>query len=351
MTRKLNQLDVSKVFEFIQILNPIVEQFQEWIFTVGLPFLSLEENEVQNDPNEICSILFSSAKASGFAQIQLEQLNLDTAFCVLALQIKILNHHNINAYDYFIEHFKKISFPGQTLEKHHILPKHAGGGNEPSNLIKIPFLEHALLHFVRMHVHNDSGDRVAWYFMRNDTVNGRKERIARAKQLGIGAAFDPKIREQLKNSQRSAYYDPKIQRQNGMKTQQSHKLSNKAFYNSNVQRQLGLKGAATNRSQGTGGFDSKNIAKARETQKQKKSGRHNSKLQRELLLRRHGLWIQGKHYQYSPDVFAPGQAVPSQQKKKIQKFFGEDYITKNHLSELFVAYYLEHGNSQDFKKP
>lgn len=334
MTRQLNQLNVSKVFEFIQILNPILEQFQEWNSTICALFLPPEGDEVQN---KLCSV-------------QLEQFNLETSLCVLALQIQILNNHNINAYNVFIKHFKKISFPGKT-EKHHIIPKHAGGGNESNNLIKIPFLEHALLHFVRMHVHNDSGDRVAWFFMRNDTVQGRKERIERAKQLGIGVAFDPKIREQLKISQRSAYYDPKIQRQNGIKTQQSHQLSNKGFFNSNVQRQLGLKGAATNRSQGTGGFDSKNIAKARETQKQKKSGRHDSKVQRELLLRRHGLWIQGKHYQYSPDVFAPGQAVPSQQKKKTQKFFGEDYITKNHLSELFVAYYLEHGNSQDFKKP
>lgn len=45
------------------------------------------------------------------------------------------------------------------FHKHHKLPKHAGGGNDPENLIKVSIEEHANLHLAR---YLDQGDKEDW---------------------------------------------------------------------------------------------------------------------------------------------------------------------------------------------
>jgi len=44
---------------------------------------------------------------------------------------------------------------------HHIVPKHAGGTDDPSNLLKVTVEEHAELHFARYLKYGELGDWVA----------------------------------------------------------------------------------------------------------------------------------------------------------------------------------------------
>lgn len=45
---------------------------------------------------------------------------------------------------------------------HHIVPKHAGGTDQPSNLIKVTVAEHAAFHYERWVYFGDDRDRLAW---------------------------------------------------------------------------------------------------------------------------------------------------------------------------------------------
>jgi hypothetical protein len=48
------------------------------------------------------------------------------------------------------------------IHKHHILPRHAGGGNEPSNIVKLSIEEHAEAHRELYEKHKRTEDKIAW---------------------------------------------------------------------------------------------------------------------------------------------------------------------------------------------
>jgi hypothetical protein len=48
------------------------------------------------------------------------------------------------------------------IHKHHIIPKHAGGGNEPSNIKKLTLEEHALEHKKLYKKYKRPEDKIAW---------------------------------------------------------------------------------------------------------------------------------------------------------------------------------------------
>ena len=68
------------------------------------------------------------------------------------------------------------------LEKHHILPKHAGGGDEPSNLISISPEDHVAVHMCRYQAFGEKGDELA-YLMRLTDSNERAQLRAKAAVL------------------------------------------------------------------------------------------------------------------------------------------------------------------------
>ena len=45
--------------------------------------------------------------------------------------------------------------------KHHIIPRHAGGTDEPDNLVELTVEDHAIAHLVRYRIYGDDRDRVA----------------------------------------------------------------------------------------------------------------------------------------------------------------------------------------------
>ena len=45
---------------------------------------------------------------------------------------------------------------------HHILPKYAGGTDDPSNLVRLTIEDHAIAHMVRYKIYGDYRDKLAW---------------------------------------------------------------------------------------------------------------------------------------------------------------------------------------------
>lgn len=119
-------------------------------------------------------------------------------------------------------------------EKHHVLPRHANGSDDLSNLVKLTYDDHAIAHYIRWFVYKNENDKIAYQVMMGQDLDLRRERA----RLG-GLAGGPKAQAQ-------------------------HKEQNTGWFNSDGQRARGKKGAAVNCVQGTGGFDPTNLQKANE---------------------------------------------------------------------------------------
>lgn len=46
--------------------------------------------------------------------------------------------------------------------KHHIIPKHRGGSNDPSNLVEVSLTQHAMFHYCEWKLHEKRADYIAW---------------------------------------------------------------------------------------------------------------------------------------------------------------------------------------------
>lgn len=54
---------------------------------------------------------------------------------------------------------------------HHIIPRHAGGTDDPSNLVELTIEDHAIAHEVRYRIYGDDRDRVAALMIRGQISN------------------------------------------------------------------------------------------------------------------------------------------------------------------------------------
>jgi hypothetical protein len=62
----------------------------------------------------------------------------------------LLENHNSDLYKYFLESVQgKASASTEYMEKHHILPRFEGGGDEEDNLVLLSPEEHVFAHFLR----------------------------------------------------------------------------------------------------------------------------------------------------------------------------------------------------------
>lgn len=114
-----------------------------------------------------------------------------------------------NAYDYSICSLQNNAtrVVDRGGEKHHILPKHAGGTDDQSNLIFLTPTEHLIAHWVRWEVFGDINDQSACAFRFGDP-----EAISQARSALVKAA------------------------------RQRDKENGTGFHNSAFQRELGLRG-------------------------------------------------------------------------------------------------------------
>lgn len=53
------------------------------------------------------------------------------------------------------------------FEKHHIIPRHSGGSNDPSNIVLVTKREHLIAHWIRWKVFDEDGDYRAFLFRKS----------------------------------------------------------------------------------------------------------------------------------------------------------------------------------------
>lgn len=68
------------------------------------------------------------------------------------------------------------------LHKHHIIPKHAGGTDDPENLIPLTIPEHAEAHRLLWEQYGKLGDKMAWHMLSGRTEEGEALRLEIARQ-------------------------------------------------------------------------------------------------------------------------------------------------------------------------
>ena len=114
-----------------------------------------------------------------------------------------------NIYEQFITYLKtkQGTYPtGTPLEKHRVIPGHAGGTYEDGeNVICISHSDHALAHFYRFLAYGEKPDKVAYLFM-----VGKSDEAAHALCVLGGSQSAAKHKEK-----KSHFWDPEWQREFG----------------------------------------------------------------------------------------------------------------------------------------
>lgn len=117
-------------------------------------------------------------------------------------------------------------------EKHHIVPKHAGGSDDPSNLVDLGYNDHVIAHWIRWVVVHDECDYGAFQLMINQPEEGRRAIAVAAGKKG------------------------------GKVAQERNRERGEGRFSSELQSQRGQRSAAVNRANGTGAYDPANLQKA-----------------------------------------------------------------------------------------
>lgn len=84
------------------------------------------------------------------------------------------------------------------FHKHHIIPKHAGGTNDPSNLIYLTVEEHAEAHKKLWEEHGRWQDELAWKGLSGQI--GKEEIILKTLQRNLGKTFSEETRSKMRES-------------------------------------------------------------------------------------------------------------------------------------------------------
>ena len=75
--------------------------------------------------------------------------------------------------------------------KHHIIPKHAGGTNESTNIIELSISDHAKAHKLLFLQHGRLRDKLAWKMLAGKTDEAEQIRIILAKEGSQKFLSDP----------------------------------------------------------------------------------------------------------------------------------------------------------------
>lgn len=135
--------------------------------------------------------------------------------------------HPTNIYEQYIEHLKSLENRGlnseESIEKHHIIPKHASGKLGP--IVRCSAKNHTLAHLYRFLVYRDRGDWVP-YVMRKGQKMSPRERALLGTEKGIA---------ELKRLGK-CFFSPKWQSEQGKKGG-----SQKSPKQTHARSQMGLK--------------------------------------------------------------------------------------------------------------
>lgn len=110
---------------------------------------------------------------------------------ILENLLDVLKQKTSKPYDYFMQHLKKVEPLKKKLsqenldyklERHHILPKHDGGSDDPTNLVLVTVQEHIAAHWLRWKQYQQTGDKMAYIFRSQDNLDKLQIRIALVKE-------------------------------------------------------------------------------------------------------------------------------------------------------------------------
>ena len=65
------------------------------------------------------------------------------------------------------------------LHKHHIVPRHAGGTDDPENLVELTILDHAIAHRALWKMYGRWQDKIAWQTLSGQITNYEAQQEAR----------------------------------------------------------------------------------------------------------------------------------------------------------------------------
>lgn len=98
----------------------------------------------------------------------------------------------------FIEHCSKKKYhPTEYLERHHIVPKHEGGSDSPSNIIKLSLKDHRLAHKIRYETYSNKYDLAAYNFMEGQSAEAKKAICSANGSKSKGRKLTKEHREKL----------------------------------------------------------------------------------------------------------------------------------------------------------
>jgi hypothetical protein len=84
-----------------------------------------------------------------------------------------------------MKHKNQLLKEGIYYEKHHIIPRHMGGNNDPENLIKLDLRQHTLIHYILWRQHRNLGNEIAYKMKSGQTEEGNKLRVKLAVQNSV----------------------------------------------------------------------------------------------------------------------------------------------------------------------
>lgn len=93
------------------------------------------------------------------------------------------------------------------LHKHHIIPKHMGGSDDPSNLIELTVEEHAEAHRKLWEEHGSEYDKIAWLSLTNQIENA-EARILAVIEWNKNRIISNETKEKISESMKKYYSDP-----------------------------------------------------------------------------------------------------------------------------------------------
>jgi hypothetical protein len=110
--------------------------------------------------------------------------------------------------------------------KHHIIPKHAGGSDDPSNLIEVTIEEHIEIHRKLYEQHGKWQDYCAWQALSGQITNYEAQQLARSNAMkGFKHSEESilKMKESCKKRTERWLADPEKWAEINRKRSKSHK--------------------------------------------------------------------------------------------------------------------------------
>jgi hypothetical protein len=124
--------------------------------------------------------------------------------------------------------------------KHHINPRHSGGGDEPSNLVELTIAEHAEAHKRLFEKYGKKEDFIARKALAGSIT--KEEFLAERASLG-----GQKAQLTLRKMKLSAFYNEELHERSVQLSVISHRENKTGFCDKRIQSELGTRGGSKNK--------------------------------------------------------------------------------------------------------